>query len=89
MDYKGVIVGLGNPGAKYDHTRHNCGFDFVSYLVELAARDGEASQQNGGKFSCELWRLRLPKLGGQTADIHEPERPVRAAAARLAQTQAA
>ena len=64
MDYKGVIVGLGNPGAKYDHTRHNCGFDFVSYLVELAARDGEASQQNGGKFSCELWRLRLPKLGG-------------------------
>ena len=64
MDYKGVIVGLGNPGAKYDHTRHNCGFDFVSYLVDLAGKDGEVSQQNGGKFSCELWRLRLPKLGG-------------------------
>ena len=64
MDYRGVIVGLGNPGAKYDHTRHNCGFDFVSYLVDLAGKDGEVSQQNGGKFSCELWRLRLPKLGG-------------------------
>ena len=64
MDYRGVIVGLGNPGAKYDHTRHNCGFDFVSYLVDLAGREGEVSQQNGGKFSCELWRLRLPKLGG-------------------------
>ena len=48
MDYKGVIVGLGNPGAKYDHTRHNCGFDFVSFLVELANRktfDGEAIKQ--------------------------------------------
>ena len=64
MDYRGVIVGLGNPGAKYDHTRHNCGFDFVSYLVDLAGKEGDVSQQNGGKFSCELWRLRLPKLGG-------------------------
>ena len=64
MDYRGVIVGLGNPGAKYDHTRHNCGFDFVSYIVDLAGKEGDVSQQNGGKFSCELWRLRLPKLGG-------------------------
>jgi PTH1 family peptidyl-tRNA hydrolase len=38
-----LIVGLGNPGTEYEHTRHNIGFDVVDIL---AFRQGTAPWKN-------------------------------------------
>ena len=34
-----LILGLGNPGKKYAHTRHNMGFDVIDLFSELAQID--------------------------------------------------
>ena len=34
-----LIVGLGNPGKKYEHTRHNMGFDVVDLFADNAQID--------------------------------------------------
>ena len=50
-----LIVGLGNPGPKYEATRHNVGFWFVDRL----ARSKGASFRNEKKFHGEVCSLTL------------------------------
>ena len=47
-----LIVGLGNPGKQYEHTRHNCGFRAIDMLAD--------------KLGCKVDKGKFQGLYGQT-----------------------
>ena len=59
-----LIVGLGNPGAKYRGTRHNVGFDVLSVL----ARRYDVGRPKG-KFNAEVAETRI---GNEKAVLVSP-----------------
>lgn len=67
-----LIVGLGNPGEKYNNTRHNIGFDVLEELSKrtsgskMAKFEGQLQQTMlGGQTTLLLWPLTMMNLSGR------------------------
>ena len=62
-----VIVGLGNPGKKYEKTRHNMGFLAIDKLAEK--HDIKVN-----KLKHRRWfHLRSESFAGKASDVYEPQ----------------
>jgi PTH1 family peptidyl-tRNA hydrolase len=57
-----IVFGLGNPGPRYEHTRHNLGFDIIDRLAERLDISGEGQ---GAYFNYRL----ASSVSGKTALI--------------------
>jgi PTH1 family peptidyl-tRNA hydrolase len=61
-----VIVGLGNPGRKYEHTPHNVGFE----IVDLLAAEQGAKFRRSWRFPLESAEVRI---GGEEVLLVKPQ----------------
>ena len=60
-----LIVGLGNPGEKYEATRHNLGFMIAERFLKNFMLAGSTSWENSNKFKSDIVQIEWqPKHGG-------------------------
>ena len=61
-----LIVGLGNPGKEYTHTRHNCGFRALDILAQKLNCKVDKSKFQGLYGQCQYGDKKLLLLKPQT-----------------------
>lgn len=52
-----LIVGLGNPGTKYENNRHNVGFMAVDFLLKKFTSVDKSIWEDNRKFKCQSAKI--------------------------------
>lgn len=65
-----LIVGLGNPGKKYERTRHNVGFMILDELARSLEKEGISKWELSKKFNAEICGV---TLNGQKLILVKPQ----------------
>ncbi len=60
MELEGIMVGLGNPGIKYQNTKHNLGFLALEQFLESISKEYKLEKVSN-KFNCLLFRVDFGK----------------------------
>lgn len=63
-----LIIGLGNPGKEYEHTRHNCGFDVIDLLADSLGIDVDKKD-----FFGVYGYRKLRQLNDDTVILFKPQ----------------
>ena len=61
-----LLAGLGNPGAKYEQTRHNVGFMFVDWLADYHGSQFSSTKHHGLATNIRLGPTTVTLLKPQT-----------------------
>jgi len=65
-NYDWLVVGLGNPGAKYENTRHNVGFMAVDLFMKENGGEFNKSKMQGVYGECKIGSNRILTVKPQT-----------------------
>ncbi|MGH7245528.1 MAG: aminoacyl-tRNA hydrolase [Candidatus Levyibacteriota bacterium] len=73
-----ILIGLGNPGAKYEKTRHNVGFMALDQFLKDFEPVKKTSWEDSTKFKAEIaeiaWQRESSSKNKENKKTHEPEK---------------